>query len=76
MEPPVSLPTDSGAIRAATQAAAPPLEPPGTRDRSHGLRVGRTAEFSVVPPIANSSILVFPNRTPPACRSRATTVAS
>ena len=39
-EPPVSVPTESGAIRAATQAAAPPLEPPGIRARSQGLCVG------------------------------------
>ena len=40
IEPPVSVPSASGAIEAATAAAEPPLEPPGTRSRSHGLRVG------------------------------------
>src|SRR5579862_4682511 len=40
MEPPVSVPSDSGASNAATAAAEPPDEPPGTLARSHGLRVG------------------------------------
>jgi hypothetical protein len=38
----------------------PPDEPPGTRLRSHGLRVGKKAEFSVEEPIANSSMLALP----------------
>ena len=53
----------------ATAAAEPPLEPPGTRDRSHGLRVTLTLEFSVDEPIANSSMLVLPNGIAPAARS-------
>src|SRR5579864_3032086 len=76
MDPPVSVPSDAAAIPAATTAAEPPLEPPGTRSRSHGLRVGIKAEFSVDEPIANSSILVLPNRTAPASPSLLTTVAS
>ena len=39
MEPPVSLPRAQSASPAATAAAEPPLEPPGTVARSHGLRV-------------------------------------
>ena len=39
MEPPVSLPSAHGAWKAATAAAEPPLEPPGTRSGSQGLRV-------------------------------------
>ena len=39
IEPPVSVPIASGAMPAATHAAEPPLEPPGVRSRSHGLRV-------------------------------------
>src|SRR5713226_1744296 len=76
MEPPVSVPRASGANPAATAAALPPLEPPGTRLRSHGLAVGKNAEFSVDEPIANSSMLVLPMITAPASRSRDTTVAS
>ena len=76
MEPPVSVPIASGVIRAATAAADPPLEPPGTRVRSHGLRVIPRAAFSVEPPMANSSMLVLPINTRPASRSLRTTVAS
>ena len=49
IEPPVSLPTASGAIRAATQAAEPPLEPPGMRARSQGLCVGEEGRVLVRP---------------------------
>ena len=76
IEPPVSVPIASGASYAATDAAEPPEEPPGTRDRSQGLRVGPNAEFSVEEPIANSSILVLPRMMAPARRSRLVTVAS
>ncbi len=75
-EPPVSVPSASGAIPAATAAAEPPLEPPGTRCRSQGLRVGKKAEFSVEEPMANSSRFVFPRSGIPARRAFITTVAS
>ena len=38
-EPPVSVPIATGAKRAATAAAEPPDDPPGTRSKSHGLWV-------------------------------------
>ncbi len=76
MDPPVSVPMPSGASNPATAAAEPPDEPPGTRDRSHGLRDGPYAEFSVEEPIANSSMFVLPSSTTPAWRSRRVTVAS
>src|SRR5438309_11398288 len=76
MDPPVSDPRPSGANPAATAAALPPLDPPGTRPGSCGLRVGPNAEFSVELPMANSSRLVFPIGMPPAARTRDTTVAS
>jgi len=60
---------------AATAAALPPLEPPGTRSLSHGLRVAKNLEFSVEEPMANSSILAFPIMTAPACFNFSTTVA-
>src|SRR3954468_6949908 len=66
----------SGAKPAATAAALPPLDPPGTRVVSWGLRVGPNAEFSVELPMANSSRLVFPTMTAPAAARRCTTVAS
>src|SRR5581483_5219389 len=70
IEPPVSEPSAHGASPAATAAADPPPEPPGTRDGSHGLREGPYAEFSVDEPIANSSVLVFPSRRKPCCLQR------
>src|SRR3954452_13061577 len=76
MEPPVSEPRARSAKPAATAAALPPLEPPGTRVGSCGLRVGPKAEFSVDEPIANSSRVVLPMTTAPAARNRSTTVAS
>src|SRR5215469_12991514 len=76
IEPPVSVPSASGASYAATAAALPPDEPPGTLDRFHGLCDVQYPEFSVEEPIANSSMLVFPMRTAPAPRSRRVTVDS
>ena len=40
IEPPVSVPVAAGTRRAATAAAEPPEDPPGTRVGSHGLRTG------------------------------------
>ena len=37
IDPPVSVPVAPGASRAATAAAEPPDDPPGTRLVSHGL---------------------------------------
>src|SRR6266852_9203337 len=48
IEPPPSLPWASGARPAATAAAAPPLEPPGVRDVSHGLRQSPFSSDSVI----------------------------
>src|SRR3954471_12444314 len=76
IDPPVSEPKLSGLNPAATAAALPPREPPGTRDGSCGLRVGPNAEFSVDEPMANSSRLVLPTTTAPASASRDTIVAS
>src|SRR5437879_1579502 len=76
IDPPVSEPSASGANPAATAAADPPDEPPGTRSRQCGLRVGPNAEFSVDDPMANSSRFVLPITIAPASRSRVTTVAS
>ena len=57
---------------AATAAAAPPLEPPGVRPRSHGFRVGPNRRGSVVGRIPISGIEVLPTITKPAARSRRT----
>ena len=75
-EPPVSEPSATGTMRAATAAAEPPDEPPGTRSVSQGLRTGPKAEFSFDEPIANSSQLVLPTMTAPAAFRRSMTVAS
>src|SRR5450755_3260418 len=75
IEPPVSVPTAIGTPRAPTVLALPPDEPPGTRDKSQGLRVGKKPEFSHDEPIANSSMFVLPIITAPAASSLATTVA-
>src|ERR1700692_1972343 len=48
-EPPPSVPRAIGALLAATDAPAPPLEPPGVRSRFHGLRVNPKTRLSVVP---------------------------
>ena len=45
-EPPVSVPTATGVIPAATAAAEPPEEPPGEVARSHGFRTGPKWGFS------------------------------
>src|SRR5438270_2664631 len=75
MDPPVSEPRARAEKPAATAAALPPLEPPGTRSGSCGLRVGPKAEFSVDEPMANSSRLVLPMGMAPAATTRSTTVA-
>src|SRR5579864_857434 len=76
IEPPVSVPSEARHSPAATAAADPPEDPPDTRSRSCGLRVGPNAEFSVDEPIANSSMLALPTNTAPSARSFAITVAS
>src|SRR5277367_705427 len=76
MDPPVSEPMEAQHIPAASAAADPPDDPPGTRLVSQGLRVVRKALFSVELPMANSSRLVLPRNTAPACSSFLTTVAS
>ena len=76
IEPPVSVPVAAVTSRAATAAAEPPEEPPGTQSDCHGLRTGPYQLVSFDEPIANSSMLVFPIITQPAAASRSTTVAS
>src|SRR3954465_14865660 len=75
IEPPVSVPSAHGAVPAATAAALPPLEPPGTRLRAPRLGTGPKAEFSFDEPIANSSWFVLPSSGEPASASLRTTVA-
>src|SRR5258708_3796249 len=72
--PPVSVPMAPGEMRAATAAAEPPLEPPGTLERSQGFFTGPKLEFSLLAPMANSSRFVLPTITAPAASSFSTTV--
>src|SRR5262249_60153982 len=72
-DPPPSLPWASGASPAATAAAAPPLEPPGVRDASHGLRQSPFSSDSVTAIVPNSGVFVLPITTNPASRIRRTT---
>lgn len=71
-DPPMSLPSAMGVSRAASAAAAPPLEPPTERSRRYGLRVGPKTRFTVLDPAANSGTLVLPMSTAPACMIRST----
>jgi len=72
----VSVPVAKGAKSAATAAAEPPDEPPGTWSSAHGLLVAPTYELSEVEPIANSSMFTLPKVTRPAALVFSTTVAS
>ena len=76
IEPPVSSPRARTAVPAARAAAEPPLEPPGTREVSRGLRQISKPEFSLEDPMPNWSMFVLPTITASASRSRAITVAS
>ncbi len=66
IEPPVSVPMAHGAVPAATAAALPPDEPPGTRVLSQGFSTGPKPEFSFDEPMANSSWFVLPSTRAPA----------
>src|SRR5207245_10398673 len=69
--PPGSDPIPPGAIRAATAAPVPPLDPPALRSRSHGFLVG-----GVYTPHASSCVVVFPRTIAPAAFSLATAAES
>ncbi len=73
IEPPVSVAVAPNARPAATAAAEPPDEPPGTNGRlllrDQGLVTGPNAEVMLDEPMANSSRLVLPRNTAPS-RSR------
>ena len=72
----MSVPSAAMHWAAATAAAEPPEEPPGTWSRFQGLRVMEKPEFSVEEPMANSSMLVLPSTTAPASLRRRTAVPS
>src|SRR4029079_9627098 len=66
IDPPPSLPCAAGASPAATAVAAPPLDPPGVRLLSHGLRQGPSSSDSVTAVIPSSGVFVLPSTTKPA----------
>ena len=76
IEPPPSEPMCREPRPSAAEAAAPPLEPPGVRSGSHGLRHGSPSLFSVVGMMPNSGVFVLPMMMAPACRSLATSGVS
>ncbi len=76
VEPPPSLAVANGTSPAATAAAVPPLEPPGVRLRSQGLRATPSALDRVYCRVPNSGALVLPNGMAPAARRRATCTES
>ena len=81
IEPPVSVPVAPRAQRAATAAAEPPEDPPGTSarlspGRRQGLSTGPKALVMLEEPMANSSMLALPSITAPARQRLAEMVAS
>src|SRR5262245_20550255 len=76
IEPAPSEPRASGPSPAATAAAPPPVDPPGVRERSQGLRDSPNSGLSVEPRQANSGRLVRPTKIAPAARRPATPGAS
>ena len=81
IEPPVSVPVAPRHRPAATAAAEPPDEPPGTSfasdpSRRHGLTAGPKHEVSLDEPMANSSLLSLPSITAPSRQSWVVTVDS
>ena len=81
IEPPVSVPVAPRQSLAATAAADPPDEPPGTSGAFEPLRrqgevTGSNADVSFDEPMANSSQLVLPSSTAPSRHSWLVTVDS
>ena len=76
IDPHVSLPMPAAAKLAPIAAPVPPLDPPGTRIRSYGLRVWFVSDEIVVMPAASSCMVVLPRITAPASRRRFTWNAS
>src|SRR5262249_17462913 len=75
-EPPVSLPSAIGSIRAATATAAPPLLPPHVFVRSYGFRVAPNTALNVCEPAPNSGVFVLPTVIAPAALIFVTMTAS
>src|ERR1700689_2328838 len=76
IEPPPSGPSANGVMPAATDAAAPALDPPGVLPRFQGLRVIPVSGLSPTGLQPNSLVVVLPIRMPPAALARSTEGAS
>src|SRR2546425_13171096 len=76
IEPPMSVPSATPAMPAATAAALPPLEPPGVMPSRHGLLVAGKMALVVPTAAASSGRLVFPRIAAPAVLTRATPTSS
>src|SRR3989442_3513375 len=76
IDPDVSPPVATVSSPAASAAADPLLDPPGVRVKFHGFFASGNAPPSPALPNENSGSFILPTRTPPACFSFATTVAS
>src|SRR5258708_29944436 len=72
IEPPPSVPSANGVMPAATEAAAPALDPPAVLARFHGLRVMPVSGLSPTALQPNSLVVVLPMRIAPAALARAT----
>ena len=69
IDPPPSPACATGTMPLETAAAEPPLEPPGLRLVSHGLRAGPCDSGSVTGMSPNSGVFVLPVITKPAASS-------
>jgi len=81
IEPPVSVPEAPRHRPAATAAAEPPDEPPGTSfccepRRRHGYTTAPKHDVSLDEPMANTSLLSLPSNTAPSRQRLAVTVDS
>src|SRR5690606_5412898 len=76
IDAPPSVPSASGAIRAASAARLPPADPPAVRPASHGLRVTPCSGLSVTAFHPIAGVVVLPSSTAPCRRRAATTGAS
>src|ERR1700683_887891 len=76
IEPPPSVPSANAVMPAATDAAAPALDPPGVLPRFQGFRVIPVSGLSPTGLQPNSLVVVFPLRRAPAASARSTAGAS
>jgi hypothetical protein len=75
-EPPPSVPRPNGVTPAATEEAAPALDPPGVFPKFHGWRVIPVSGLSPTGLQPNSLEVVLPIRIAPAALARSTAGAS